>query len=78
MPDSIRGYLPQDLVCEGLLECVHGLKTLDRVVYRAADAEGVADEMQRLVTDWLAQMAQLIHEFRETYGTQSERLLPAH
>jgi len=30
MGDSIAEYLQQDMACEGLLECFHGLKTLDR------------------------------------------------
>jgi predicted transcriptional regulator len=122
MPDSIQQYLQQDMECEGLLECFHGLKDLDREVfgvvvdadapltvddvadrvdrerstayrsvqrlmqvgllqkeqvnydhggyyhvYRQADPEVIADEMQRLLNDWYAQMGQLIGEFRETY-----------
>ena len=26
-------YLKQDMQCEGLLECIHGLKTLDREIF---------------------------------------------
>ena len=133
MPDSIRDYLQQDMVCEGLLECFHGLKALDRNVfqalvasdepltvdeiadrvererstayrsvqrlletgliqqsqvnyenggyyhvYRATDADEIADEMQRLLNDWYAQMGQLIAEFRETYDEPSEPLSPTH
>jgi predicted transcriptional regulator len=133
MPDSIRAHLQQDMVCEGLLECFHGLKALDRNVfqalvvsddpltvdeianrvererstayrsvqrlletglieqkqvnyenggyyhvYRATDADEIADEMQRLLNDWYAQMGQLIAEFRETYEEPSEPLSPAH
>jgi predicted transcriptional regulator len=33
MPDSMQEYLQQDMECEGLLECIHGLKELDREVY---------------------------------------------
>ena len=133
MPDSIRDYLQQDMVCEGLLECFHGLKALDRNVfqalvasdepltvdeiadrvererstayrsvqrlletgliqqsqvnyenggyyhvYHATDADEIADEMQRLLNDWYAQMGQLIAEFRETYDEPSEPLSPTH
>lgn len=35
MPDSIADYLRQDMKCEGLLECIHGLTDLDRECYRA-------------------------------------------
>ena len=122
MAKSMHEMLRQDMACEGLLECFHGLKELDRecfrvlarsgepltvdevaeqvdrersTVYRAiqrllqtgfvrkeqinyddggyyhvyhpADVEAVADEMQRILNDWYAQMGQLIGEFREKY-----------
>ncbi|MFC6825738.1 helix-turn-helix domain-containing protein [Halopelagius fulvigenes] len=122
MPDSMAEYLQADMECEGLLECVHGLKPLDRDVfevlvesdapmtvddvaeavdrerstayravqrllqsgyiqkeqvnyeqggyyhvYRPADADEVADDMQRTLNDWYAKIGQLIHEFREKY-----------
>jgi len=34
MPDSMAEQLRQDMECEGLLECFHGLKQLDREVFR--------------------------------------------
>ncbi|WP_255149083.1 helix-turn-helix domain-containing protein [Halorarius halobius] len=122
MGDSIGEMLREDMACEGLLECFHGLKALDREVfavlvdaeepltvdeiaeavdrerstaYRSvrrlkdtgfvrkeqvnydqggyyhvftpADPDQVADEMQRMLNDWYAQMGQLIAEFREKY-----------
>jgi predicted transcriptional regulator len=33
MPDSMRDQLAQDMTCESLLECFHGLKALDRAVF---------------------------------------------
>ncbi|MFO7832672.1 MAG: helix-turn-helix domain-containing protein [Halohasta sp.] len=33
MVDAIREYLDQEMVCEGLLECMFGLKRLDREVF---------------------------------------------
>jgi predicted transcriptional regulator len=41
MPDSMSEYLNQDMECEGLLECIHGLKELDREIFEvlAAHAE---------------------------------------
>jgi len=122
----MREYLRRDMDCEGLLECFHGLKDLDRRafgllvdaddaltvdeladqtererstayrsvqrlmdaglvekhqvnyeqggyyhVYRPADPDEVADEMQRMLNDWYAKMGQLIGEFREEYGERT-------
>jgi predicted transcriptional regulator len=123
MPDSISDYLRQDMACEGLLECFHGLTSLDREVfsvlaenddaltideiaeavdrerstaYRSVQrlkqaglvrrdqvnyeqggyyhvfspvpAEEIADNFQRLLNDWYAQMGQLIDEFESKYA----------
>jgi len=35
MPDSMAEQLRQDMECEGLLECFHGLKELDRECFQA-------------------------------------------
>jgi predicted transcriptional regulator len=34
MPDSMSEQLQQDMQCEGLLDCFHGLKQLDREVFQ--------------------------------------------
>ncbi len=34
MPNSMAEQLQQDMACEGLLECIHGLKQLDKDCYR--------------------------------------------
>lgn len=54
MPESMTEYLRQDMECEGLLECVHGLKKLDRDCYRVLvnaeeplTVDDVADEVNR-------------------------------
>ena len=128
MPDSMAEYLRTDMDCEGLLECFHGLRDLDRRcfgvvvesetaltiddiaeevdrerstvyrslqrllqagfvqkgqvnyeqggyyhVFRPADPDVVADEMQRLLNDWYAKMGQLIGEFRTKYDTDEPR-----
>jgi predicted transcriptional regulator len=125
MPDSMAEMLRQDMECEGLLECLHGLKDLDREcfevlanseehltvdeiaervererstayrsiqrllktglvqkeqinydqggyyhVYFPTDPDEVADDMQRLLNDWYAQIGQLIQEFRTKYGEE--------
>jgi predicted transcriptional regulator len=35
MPDSMSEQLRRDMTCEGLLECFHGLKELDKECFRA-------------------------------------------
>ncbi len=34
MVDSMSQYLSQDMQCEGLLECIHGLNGLDKEIFR--------------------------------------------
>ena len=127
MPDSMAEMLRQDMQCEGLLECLHGLKDLDREcfetvaasdealtvdeiadrvererstayrsiqrllqtgliqkeqinyeqggyyhVYYPTDPDEVADDMQRLLNDWYAQIGTLIQEFRTKYADEVE------
>ncbi|MFB6155917.1 MAG: helix-turn-helix domain-containing protein [Haloferacaceae archaeon] len=123
MSDSMHEYMQQEnLECEGLLECLHGLKALDvecfRVlnnvdealtvdeiasqvdrerstayrsvqrllqrgliqkeqvnyeqggyyhVYKPKDASDLANDMQRMLNDWYAQMGSLIDEFQTKY-----------
>ena len=129
MTDSMSEMLRQDMTCEGLLECFHGTKELDKEVfgllveagepltvddiaeridrerstayravqrlmqagfvqkeqinydqggyyhvYRTTDPDKIADDMQRMLNDWYAQMGQLIGEFREKYDTQVDQV----
>jgi predicted transcriptional regulator len=39
-------------------------------VYQPADPDEVADDMQRLLNDWYAQIGGLIREFRTRYGEE--------
>ncbi len=126
MPDSMSEMLQQDMQCEGLLECFHSLKQIDREVFQIMNESGepltvdeiaeevdrerstayrsvqrlmqagivtkqqvnydqggyyhvylprnaseVAQEMQRMLNDWYAQMGQLIGEFDEKYSDES-------
>jgi predicted transcriptional regulator len=41
-------------------------------VFRPADPAAVADDMQRMLNDWYAQMGQLIGEFREKYSDRAD------
>ncbi len=54
MADSMSEYLQQDMSCEGLLECIHGLKELDKECFRVLTEsdepmtiDDVADEVDR-------------------------------
>ena len=122
MSKSMSEMLREDMECEGLLECFHGLKELDKEcfrvlvdseepltvdeiaeavdrerstayrsiqrllqtgfigkeqinyeqggyyhVYAPTDPDEIANDMQRLLNDWYAQMGQLIGEFRDKY-----------
>ncbi|WP_459877375.1 helix-turn-helix domain-containing protein [Halorubrum gandharaense] len=122
MSKSMSEMLREDMECEGLLECFHGLKELDKEcfrmlveteepltvdeiaekvdrerstayrsiqrllqtgfiqkeqinyeqggyyhVYKPTDPDEIADDMQRMLNDWYAQMGQLIGEFRDKY-----------
>jgi len=52
MPDAMSDQLREDMECEGLLECFHGLKQLDRECYQAlvaADGELTVDEVAERV-----------------------------
>lgn len=126
MADSMAELLQKDMECEGLLECMHGLKELDKQVFRAlveseepltvdeaaervdrerstayrsiqrliqagfiqkeqvnydqggyyhvyhpVDPSTIADNMQRMLNDWYAQMGQLIQEFEDKYDQQA-------
>ncbi|EMA49967.1 helix-turn-helix domain-containing protein [Halococcus thailandensis] len=46
-------------------------------VFRPADPDAIADEMQRMLNDWYAQMGQLIGEFREKYDVADAEAAPA-
>lgn len=54
MADSMSEYLRQDMQCEGLLECVHGLKDLDKEIFELLaerpepmTVDDIAEEVER-------------------------------
>ena len=52
MPDSMSEQLRQDMECEGLLECFHGLKELDKECFQAlveAEEPMTVDELAEAV-----------------------------
>ena len=66
MANSMSEYLKQDMQCEGLLECIHGLKALDKEIF------GVL-----MLNDWYAKMGQLIGEFRDKYDVPADQPVAA-
>jgi predicted transcriptional regulator len=132
MAKSMQEMLREDMQCEGLLECFHGFKQLDKEVFRVltesaealtideiaaevsrerstayrsvqrllqvgfvrkeqvnydqggyyhvfqpTDPEEIANDMQRMLNDWYAEMGTLIGEFREKYDTGTDQVAPA-
>ncbi|WP_327053493.1 helix-turn-helix domain-containing protein [Halomicrococcus gelatinilyticus] len=67
MTDSMAEYLQQDMECEGLLECLHGLKELDRKCYRV-----VVESEEPLTID---EIADSIDRERSTAYRSIQRLL---
>jgi len=51
MPESVSEYLSRDMECEGLLECVHGLKQLDRRVFAVLTEHGEPLTVDELATE---------------------------
>jgi predicted transcriptional regulator len=69
MPDSMSDYLREDMECEGLLECFHGLKELDRTVF------GVLAESETPMT--VDDIAEAVDRERSTAYRSVQRLLDA-
>ncbi|MCY4730695.1 BlaI/MecI/CopY family transcriptional regulator [Natronomonas gomsonensis] len=67
MPDSMSEQLQQDMECEGLLECFHGLKQLDRECFQA-----LVDAAEPLTVD---EIAEAVDRERSTAYRSVQRLL---
>jgi predicted transcriptional regulator len=67
MPDSMSEQLQQDMVCEGLLECFHGLKQLDRDCFAA-----LVETEEPLTVD---EIAEAVDRERSTAYRAVQRLL---
>ncbi|MFC7028363.1 helix-turn-helix domain-containing protein [Halomicroarcula sp. GCM10025324] len=67
MPDSLSEYLQQDMECEGLLECFHGLKALDRQIFAV-----LASASEPLTVD---EIAEEVDRERSTAYRAVQRLL---
>ncbi|RNJ26215.1 helix-turn-helix domain-containing protein [Halosegnis longus] len=69
MPDSMAAMLEQDLECESLLDCFHGLNDLDRRVFRL-----LVESADPLTVD---ELAEEIDRERTTAYRSLQRLLDA-
>mgnify|MGYP002763395796 FL=1 len=69
MPDSMSEQLRRDMMCEGLLECFHGLKQLDKEVFQA-----LVSTNEPLTVD---EIAEIVDRERSTAYRAVQRLLQA-
>ena len=69
MPDSMSEQLQQDMVCEGLLECFHGLKQLDKQCFQV-----LVRAEEPLTVD---EIAEIVDRERSTAYRSIQRLLQA-
>ncbi|WP_158059664.1 helix-turn-helix domain-containing protein [Halorussus halophilus] len=69
MPDSMSDQLEQDMECEGLLHCFHGLKELDKECFGA-----LVDAEEALTID---EVAETVERERSTAYRAIQRLLQA-
>ncbi|UWG47656.1 Transcriptional regulator, contains HTH domain [Halanaeroarchaeum sp. HSR-CO] len=69
MPESMSEYLSRDMQCEGLLECMHGLKTLDKEVFKS-----LTNAEEPLTVD---EIADRVDRERSTAYRAVQRLLSA-
>ncbi|MDT3437279.1 helix-turn-helix domain-containing protein [Haloarcula sp. 1CSR25-25] len=67
MPDSMSEQLRRDMECEGLLECFHGLKELDKECFRA-----LVEAEEPLTVD---ELAEAVDRERSTAYRTVQRLL---
>ena len=69
MADSMSEYLQRDMECEGLLECIHGLKELDRECFRV-----LTESAEPMTID---EVADVVDRERSTAYRSVQRLLNA-
>ena len=67
MADAMSEYLKQDMQCEGLLECIHGLKELDKEIFRI-----LTERSEPLTVD---EIAEVVDRERSTAYRSIQRLL---
>jgi len=77
MPDSMSEQLQRDMECEGLLECFHGLKQLDRECFEAlVHAEGplTVDEIAEAVDRERSTAYRAVQRLLQTGFIQKEQV----
>ena len=67
MADSMSEYLKQDMECEGLLECIHGLKNLDKEIFAV-----LTEQAEPLTVD---EIAEEVDRERSTAYRSVQRLI---
>ena len=67
MADPMSEYLKQDMQCEGLLECIHGLKELDKEIFRV-----LTERSEPLTVD---EVAEAVDRERSTAYRSIQRLV---
>ena len=67
MADAMSEYLKQDMQCEGLLECIHGLKGLDKEIFQV-----LTERSEPLTVD---EIAEAVDRERSTAYRSVQRLL---
>ncbi|WP_324664408.1 helix-turn-helix domain-containing protein [Haloarcula sediminis] len=77
MPDSMTEQLQQDMECEGLLECFHGLKQLDKECFQAlvnADEPLTVDEVAEAVDRERSTAYRAVQRLLQTGFIQKEQI----
>jgi len=77
MPDSMSEQLQQDMQCEGLLECFHGLKELDKECFRAlvtAEEPLTVDEIAEAVDRERSTAYRAVQRLLQTGFIQKEQI----
>ncbi len=67
MANSMSEYLKQDMECEGLLECIHGLKSLDKEIFVL-----LTEQSEPITVD---EVAELVDRERSTAYRSIQRLI---
>ena len=67
MADSMNDYLERDMQCEGLLECIHGLKELDKEIFKV-----LTESAEPLTVD---EIAEQVDRERSTAYRSIQRLV---
>ena len=79
MVQSMAELLQQDMECEGLLECIHGLKQLDKECFRVmveSDEPLTIDEIAEQVDREWSTAYRSIQRLLQSGFIQKEQIMP--